>query len=224
MAKNDFVADIPQNYEQKCLCVLVLDVSGSMAGERIQQLNRGLDEFHRQIRENYLVAQRLEICLITFSTYIHCIQEPALINQMVMPILKAQDTTRLVDALRFAMGKVEERKQWYRQTGQSYYRPFIFLITDGAPDDDQDIKGLTIEVNEAVNNRKFMFYPIGVQDADMQVLTQISHPSAPPMMLRGLQFIEFFKWVSNSVDILVKSNNGDKIKLPDISGWAELDV
>ena len=31
MAKNDFSAESAENYEQKCLCVLVLDVSGSMS-------------------------------------------------------------------------------------------------------------------------------------------------------------------------------------------------
>ena len=30
MATNNFTAEFAENYEQKCLCVLVLDVSGSM--------------------------------------------------------------------------------------------------------------------------------------------------------------------------------------------------
>ena len=30
MATNNFSAEFAENYEQKCLCVLVLDVSGSM--------------------------------------------------------------------------------------------------------------------------------------------------------------------------------------------------
>ena len=30
MAKNDFSSEVAENYEQKCLCVLVLDLSGSM--------------------------------------------------------------------------------------------------------------------------------------------------------------------------------------------------
>ena len=45
MAKNDFSAEAAENYEQKCLCVLVLDVSGSMSGEPIQELNKGLQDF-----------------------------------------------------------------------------------------------------------------------------------------------------------------------------------
>ena len=31
MANNDFSAEVAENYEEKCLCVLVLDISGSMS-------------------------------------------------------------------------------------------------------------------------------------------------------------------------------------------------
>jgi len=35
----DFIAESPENYEQKCLCALVLDVSASMHGQPISELN-----------------------------------------------------------------------------------------------------------------------------------------------------------------------------------------
>lgn len=49
MAKNDFHAEFAENYEQKCLCVLVLDVSGSMSGNPIRDLNKGLQDFYNDI-------------------------------------------------------------------------------------------------------------------------------------------------------------------------------
>jgi uncharacterized protein YegL len=224
MAFDDFSAEMPDNYEQKCLCILVLDVSGSMEGERIQELNRGLDEFHRQVREDEIASQRLEICIIAFNSRIKCIQEPTLINKVIMPILKTQDSTKLVDAVRFAVNKMETRKRWYRDTGQSYYRPFLILITDGTPDDDQDVEGLSVEITEGVNEKRFMFFPIGVQDANMKVLRQISHPHTPPMLLKGLNFVAFFQWLSNSIGVVTKSNTGDRISLPDTSGWGQIEI
>lgn len=224
MAFDDFVAETPDNFEQKCLCVLVLDVSGSMTGERIKELNRGLDEFHRQVRNDEIAAQRLEVCIIAFNSNISCIQEPALIDKFVMPILKARGTTKLVDAVRAGIDKTEARKRWYKETGQSYYRPFVILITDGTPDSDQDIDGLSMEINEGVNDKRFMFFPIGVQDANLDVLKQIAHPSTPPMMLKGLNFIAFFQWLSNSIGIITKSNEGDKVNFPDTSGWGQMEI
>ncbi len=52
MAKNDFSAETAENYEQKCLCVLLLDVSGSMRGEPINELNKALQEFYNEIKED----------------------------------------------------------------------------------------------------------------------------------------------------------------------------
>ncbi len=224
MAFDDFAAETPDNFEQKCLCVLVLDVSGSMVGERIRELNRGLDEFHRQVRNDEIAAQRLEVCIIAFNSQVKCIQEPALIDKFVMPIMKARGTTKMGNAVQSAIQKVESRKQWYRETGQSYYRPFIILITDGTPDSDQNMERLAMEINEGVNEKKFIFFPIGVQDANLTVLRQIAHPSTPPMMLKGLNFIEFFQWLSNSIGIVTKSNEGDKIYFPDTSGWGQMEI
>lgn len=224
MAANDFLAETPENFEQKCLCVLVLDVSGSMIGTPIQQLNEGLQRFKQQVMNDEIASQRLEVCVITFSGRVACIQEPSLIHNFDMPTLKAGGSTALVDGLRRAILKVTTRKNWYKQTGQPYYRPFVIMITDGEPDADQDVRGVSQDIDIRVDNKEFLFFPIGVQDANMDVLRQLSHRSTPPMMLRGLNFTEFFQWLSNSVSVITKSKEGDNVNLPDTSGWGQIAI
>ncbi len=224
MAVSDFLAETPDNYEQKCLCILVLDTSGSMHGEPIDELNRGLANFHFQVTKNETAAERLEVCIITFESKVKCIQEPALIRNMDMPALKAGGSTQLAAGVKKAIGKVQERKNWYRKTGQPYYRPFIFLITDGDPDLDQDMNELMMEINAGVNEKKFLFYPIGVQEADMDILRSIAHPHTPPMKLRGLNFTDFFIWLSNSVSVITQSTEGDQIHLPDAGNWGQISL
>lgn len=222
MAISDFIAETPQNYEQKCLCVLILDVSGSMVGQPMAELNRGLEEFYYQVVKDETASERLEVSIVTFSSTVHCIQEPALIKDIKMPQLEAHGSTKLASGIRDGLLKVNLRKSWYRKTGQPYYRPFVFLITDGDADADQDMDQVMMEVNEGVNHKKFLFYPVGVKGANMDMLRYIAHPSMPPMQLQGLKFLEFFQWLSNSVGMITKSKAGDVVQLPNTDSWGQI--
>jgi uncharacterized protein YegL len=217
-----FHGETPDNYEQKCLCTLVLDTSGSMGGEPIRELNRGLQEFYAAIEEDLIAANRLEVSIVTFGSQIKTIQEPSLIENFDMPTLSVSGTTRLVDAVREAMRKTEERKQWYKETGQPYYRPIVVLITDGEPDKDQDVEGLSQEITNAVESKKFTFFGLGVKGYNHRILQHICPPSAQPMPLSGYKFSEFFKWLSNSIGIITKSKEGESIELPPVSDWAQM--
>jgi uncharacterized protein YegL len=168
-----FEGQSPDNYEQKCLCVLVVDISGSMSGEPINQLNKGLQEFHKEVIADFVASQRLEVSIVTFGSSVLCIQEPNLVNNFQMPNLSTNGSTKLVDGVRLAMDVVENRKRWYKETGQNYYRPMIVLITDGEPDGDQDLMGLSNEVSSKVASKNFMFYSLGVRGYNHQKLNQI---------------------------------------------------
>lgn len=217
-----FKGETPDNYEQKCLCTLVLDTSGSMSGEPIHELNKGLQQFYAAIEEDLIAANRLEVGIITFGSAIKTIQDPALIDNFEMPTLAVAGTTRLVDAVREAMRKTEQRKEWYKETGQPYYRPIIIMITDGEPDKDQDVNGLSNEIKVAIDDKKFTFWGLGVKGFNQEVLNHICPESAPAIPLSGYKFAEFFKWLSNSIGIITKSKEGDSIELPPVSDWAQM--
>jgi len=218
---NGFKGESPDNYEQKCLCVLVLDVSGSMQGEPINELNNGLQEFHKEVINDFVASQRLEAAIITFGSSINCIQEPALVNNFQMPVLSTSGTTKLVDAVRMSMDMVKNRKQWYKDTGQLYYRPFIILITDGEPDSDQDMIGLSKELYQSVNEKHFTFFTLGVKGFNYQKLQQLCPPPTQPLVLEGYKFANFFKWLSNSIGfgIIQSGIKGEKQKMLPVSDY-----
>lgn len=217
MAKNDFSAESATNYEQKCLCVLVLDVSGSMAGTPITELNRGLQSFREEIEKDDSTSQKLEVSLITFSHVVKTVQEPALIESITMPTLTASGSTAMVSAVNEAISKVQARKDWYKSTGQNYYRPWIILMTDGEPDDGQDVNGLANRIKADAAAKKYAFLPIGVEGANMSILNKIAG-DIPAMPLRDAQFSQFFKWLSASMATVTHGNEGDKIDLPKPEG------
>lgn len=56
----------------------------------------------------------------------------------VPPILEERgSTTETVKAIEAALDLVSERKRFYNDTGQKFYRPMIVLITDGKPSSPQ---------------------------------------------------------------------------------------
>lgn len=218
-----FEGQSPDNYEQKCLCMLVLDVSGSMAGEPINQLNKGLQEFHRDILDNFVASQRLEISIVTFGSSVTCIQEPSLAQNFQMPTLTVNGTTPLVDAVHLSMDVIENRKKWYIETGQNYFRPMIVLITDGEPDKDQDLDLLSDEVKDGIVRKKFSFFSLGVKGYNHAKLLKVCSTPAP-LPLEGNKFTEFFMWLSNSLDLLANSKEGQLIQLPSTSGWTQIQL
>lgn len=215
----DFSTESPQNYEQKCCCVLVLDVSSSMAGNPINELNKAMQFFHDDIQKDSTTANRLEIGVVEFSSDVKTLIDPSLVQSFTMPILTTKGTTALVDGVREGISIVRSRKQWYKNSGQPYYRPWIILITDGEPDGDQDINGLSSEIKDAVSKRDFLFFAIGVQGANMNTLNLLSDSSMPAAHLEGLKFKEFFVWLSNSMGEVANSKDGDKFDLPNPASW-----
>lgn len=219
MAFNDYSKEAAKNYAQKCTCILILDVSGSMSDKPITELQKGIADFYEDIQNEPSTLDRLELGIITFGSRIDCVQEPMLLHQKTAPTLTINGSTRLVDGVREGIAKVEARKSWYKTTGQPYYRPWLILMTDGAPDGDQDVTGLAAQIKADVLAKKYVFYALGVQGADMNVLNHLSAQGMPPAQLQGLKFIEFFKWLSASMAAITTSKDGDKIKLPSPKDW-----
>lgn len=224
MAKNDFSSEVAENYEQKCLCVLVLDVSGSMSGSPIRDLNNGLQDFYDEISNDPTTSQRLEVAIVTFSDVVSTIQPPALVENFTMPKLSARGLTATVTAVREAIDLVAARKAWYKTTNQSYYRPWIILMTDGEPDSDQDVDGLAQQIKQDTAKKHYEFVPIGVGErANMGVLSKIQGSKIPPMKLKGTKFSSFFKWLSDSFSTVVKANEGQQVNLSaGAENWMEL--
>ena len=215
-----FGGDAPSNYEQKCLCVLCLDTSGSMGGLPISELNKGLQDFAIELQNDGVAKNRVEVCIITFDSGVECVQEPALIADMQMPQLKVKGLTKLVDGMRAAIAKTEERKRYYKAQGIPYYRPFIVLMTDGGPDPGQDVDGLSIEIKEGIDRKKFTLFAVGAGDAvNGAILAKISGP-LPPLKLNGLNYRAFFEWLSSSLSEVSRSGTGEEVKFAPVDAWS----
>lgn len=177
-------SDFASNPEPRCPCILLLDVSGSMNGRPINELNAGLVTFRDELLADPLALKRVELGIVTFGP-VHVEQPFTSAANFFPPILFAQGDTPMGAAITKALDMVEERKREYRANGISYYRPWIFLITDGAPTDEW--QAAANKVFRGEEDKRFAFFSIGVQGADMKTLAQIS--VRQPLPLQGLQFV-----------------------------------
>lgn len=209
------------NPEPRCPCVLLLDTSGSMGGERMAQLNKGIQTFAKELKKDSLASLRVEVAVITFGGEVRIVQDFVSAADFNPPALSAEGDTPMGNAIATAVHNIEVRKKTYRSKGVTYYRPWIFMITDGAPTDgDLWIKAAE-RVREGEDGKKLIFFAIGVQGADMEMLAKIS-PIRQPLRLHDMEFEQMFVWLSGSVTSVSRSTPGDRVPLAPPTGWAEI--
>ena len=218
--ENRFAGESAVNQEMKCLCVFVLDVSGSMRGARLEALNQGMKDFYNEIQGGDSVSEKLidqlEVAIIQYDEEAQILRNPALLEEEEVPptLTERGSTTETVVAMEEAIRMVEERKAWYKETGQKYYRPWIVVMTDGEPYGDRatasDIEAISARVAKETEEKKYFVMGIGVGEANMDLLRKMCGKALP---LAGTKFTEFFKWLSNSLSMVSTSKEGDKVNI-----------
>ena len=210
--------EFADNPEPRCPCVLVLDVSGSMRGPRMDTLNRSIREFKTQVCEDQLTSIRAEIAIIAFSDRPRIAQEFVTADRFEPEQLGVEGGTKIGIAVVKALDVVEERKRSYRANGINYYRPIIILITDGWPEHDspEEIREATRRVREAEEERHAAVFSFGVdENSNTDAISAMMAPHRPAKHIRSAQLGKLFEWLSNSLSAISTSQPGQRITLPD---------
>src|SRR5262245_14632029 len=121
--------DFAVNPEPRLPCVLLLDVSASMQGTPIEELNEGLRLYQGELVADPLASKRVEAAIVTFGGEVRTVVEFTGADTFQAPTLQADGDTPLGAAVRAGLALVESRKRAYRANGIAYFRPWIFLIT-----------------------------------------------------------------------------------------------
>lgn len=207
--------DLVENPTARVPICLVLDVSGSMGGAPINELNEGVKLFFDAIRADDVAQYAAEICIVTFGDSVQKKVDFMSIERQEAPTLDAMGSTPMGEGIGMALDLLEARKEDYKRAGVDYYQPWMVVMTDGAPTD--DITAAASRINTLVAGKKLTVFPIAIGDgANMATLATLS-PTRPPLRLQGLNFREFFTWLSRSVSRVSQSMPGESVEL-DVAG------
>jgi uncharacterized protein YegL len=207
-----------ENPENRCPVVLLLDTSSSMSGEPIDELNRGVSVFKEEVLQDTKASLSVEVAIATFGP-LELVQDFVTLQEFNPPTLEADGLTPMGAAIEYGIDLIESRKEIYKTNGIQYYRPWIFLITDGAPTDSWE--NAAQRVRQGETEGKFCFFTVAVEGADMDTLKQINTVERPPILLNGLDFKSLFIWLSTSMKRVSSAKVGEMLALPPV-GWGQI--
>jgi uncharacterized protein YegL len=116
---------------------------------------------------------------------------------------------------------LQTRKAQYRVNGVAYYRPWVFMITDGEPQGEPEdvVEQVAERIKDEEVNKRVALFAVGVDNANMTRLSEITMRT--PIKLKGLNFTELFLWLSASMSAVSHSKLDDQVALPSV-GWGTL--
>jgi uncharacterized protein YegL len=164
-------AAFADNPEPRCPCLLLLDTSGSMKGKAINELNDGIRVFKDELAADAMASKRVEVGIVGFGP-VQILADFQTADIFQPPALAAEGDTPMGAAIETGLVMLEQRKQQYRANGISFYRPWVFLITDGGPTDPW--KEAAAKVKSGEEARHFSFFAVGVEGANFDILRQIA--------------------------------------------------
>ncbi len=206
--------------ERHIAAALLVDTSGSMTGKPIEELNQGLVEFGNALEEDSLALGRADICIIAFDSNVRTEMSFRSATEYKAPKLRANGLTSMNGAIEAALDALESRKAEYRSLGVSYYRPWLFVLTDGAPTDNGKEASAKERLQKAITNNKVVYMPMGIgESADIKKLQSYYPPETPAktvLKASADNFKEAFVWLSNSIGVISQSDPSvtDQVQLP----------
>lgn len=199
------------------MLIFLLDTSGSMAGERIQQLNASLLAFSNELQKDRFTSSHTEISIITFGQNV-TVMPAEMASNFQPPHLLAEGGTPLGMAVKKALDVIQEWKESRQLHRESYYPPLVMLITDGEPTDDW--QAIAARVRDEDSRKALTFLAVGIEGANLEVLSNFSRRNKP-LLLKEANLGNLFAWTSKSVSVAANALlDQEVIALP--MTWVEM--
>ena len=188
---------------------LLLDVSGSMSGYKIDTLNQCVNEMIKDFQNERMSEVALKICVITFGQGGAKLHTPlSSLKDVEFTDLQASGNTPMGAALTMASDIINDKEK----VSSKGYRPVVVLVSDGYPNDSWETP-----LNEFVNGKrtsKCERWALGIGDGyDGDMLQKFLGDSDKKVFDASVakEITKFFKFVTLSTIARSKSQNPNTI-------------
>lgn len=187
---------------------LVIDTSGSMAGEPIQAVNNGLQTLVSVLRQDPYALESAYISVISFAEDV--VQEVPLTDlcSFNSPTLYANGATNFGKALQFLSDTIDREVVKSTLESKGDWKPLVFIMTDGCPSDSTT---LGISKFKACKLGGAVAFAVG-SGADQQFLKTVTETVMALETADSNSIKALFKWVSASISVgsqKIDSGSGD---------------
>lgn len=197
----------------------VIDVSESMVGEPIDQVQKGMRDIIQELRTDPYALETAWVSVIAYAGRAKTITPLTELYKFYPPTIPIGGGTSLGSALEFLMNDIDSNivKTTVEQKGD--WKPIIFIFTDGTPTDDPQ---KAIQKWNATYRRKTQPVVISIGDnIDPLIFGQITDEIIRFNPTDALSYKNFFKWVTDSIkttSMSVTDYNDDEVKLAPLDG------
>lgn len=196
----------------------LIDVSESMVGEPIDQVQNGIATIIKELRTDPYALETVYISIIVFAGKAQKITQLVELYNFYPPKLPIGGGTSIGEALTFLMNEIDTsvHKTTFEYKGD--WKPIIFLFTDGNPTDyyEDAFERWTKNYRAKTN---LIVVSLG-NNADASIFTKISENILLLKETNAESFGKFFKWITASIktnSISISESNSDDLHLAPIT-------
>lgn len=198
--------DVKDTATRRLPIYLVVDTSGSMAGDKMTGVNQGMQMLHQSLMDSPQAVETVDLAVITFSSGAKVIEKRRPITQFEPIPLNAEGQTALGQAIDLLNEQLDKDHAERSKLNVRDYKTLVFIFTDGQPTDNY---------KEAANRLKNRSYN---KPGSIVVLAMGSDHDINEAVLRDIGTVmlrmrdvtsdklkSFFQWVSQSAQMVAKS-------------------
>jgi uncharacterized protein YegL len=167
---------------------ILCDVSGSMVPD-IEHLNKALADLHTQLLREPIINDLVMLSIISFNHDARTEVPLDSPERISLPRLSASGRTDYSPPLRLFHQNFEADRQRLKDQGMRVYRPCVYFLTDGEPNNNSYIQTFASLLAKEVYDAYPYVCAFGFRDATEATLRTLAYPNFGEEHKRGRYFI-----------------------------------